>query len=395
MRLSPRSGVLLALLLAAAVVGGLPALAQMPFASFGARPAGLGGAAVALTDDPSGFIDNPALLSPQGGVWATSLGVGSVSTNGFVSHLDGVTGRSRAELAGGSAEGPEVRASLAGLASPGTAVLGDSRYGIVAASSGWGLAVVQTGWSSAVARTDLVHVAAGTDPATSFLANDSRIAFRALTLQDIAVTRVFGLFSGCVIGVTGHYLRGTAGVKEESAFTTDVGRLETFVRRGASGGAERTRSRFSWDVGAEVTIGFLRLGGVMKGVNRPQFPFEGASAPPEDAGTSVVVGRQTRVGAMAAIPGTRLVLAADVDLSKNETLADSLPSRNVGGGLEIGIGAFAVRGGASVNVEAPNRPLVWSGGLGFISGTFRAEVSATYRSNDGALGGVVSIRAGI
>jgi hypothetical protein len=196
-----------------------------------------------------------------------------------------------------------------------------------------------------------------------------------------------------VVGVTGHYTRGTTGIKEESAFTTDIGKLSTFVRRGTTGN-ERTKSRYSYDVGAVINIGSLRLGGVMKGVNRPQYPFNDDAAPPEDRGTSVVVGQQSRVGASFRIQSLRMRIAADLDLSTNETLAEGQLSRNAGGGIEFAFGAVDLRGGVSVNLEAPDRPYVYSFGLGLGSPTAKLDAAAIYRSNDGAYGAVLTARVG-
>lgn len=366
----------------------------MPFAPFGARQIALGGASVGLGGDPGGFVDNPALLpaARYGGV--ASYGQVASSSNGFVPLLDGVTGYDPAELARpGNPDAASVRSSLAALSAPGTSVLGDGRSAIATALNGWGVFVGSVVYSAAVARTDLVHVASGYDPATSFAANDSVVAFRALSLQDYAVSRSLPLFDGAlVLGVTGHFTRGTTGIKEESAFVTDVGKLTTFVRRGTTG-LERTRSRWSWDAGAAVHIGVLTLGGVMKGVNRPQYPFDD-DAPPEDRGTTVVVGRQTRVGASFVIPGIRMKVAADLDLDKSETLAEGQLSRTAGGGIELPLGKFDLRGGVSVNLEAPDRPYVYSFGFGFGSDKAKLEAAGTYRSNDGAYGGILTTRFG-
>ena len=106
------------------------------------------------------------------------------------------------------------------------------------------------------------------------------------------------------------------------------------------------------------------------------------------------MGRQTRVGASVGIPGIRLRIAADLDLSKNETLAAGQLSRNLGGGVELPLGKLDLRGGLSVNLEAPDRPKVYSFGLGFGSPKARLDAAAMYRSHDGAYGGVLTARAG-
>ena len=106
------------------------------------------------------------------------------------------------------------------------------------------------------------------------------------------------------------------------------------------------------------------------------------------------MGQQTRIGASLGIPGARLRIAADYDLSANETLADGTLSRSLGGGLEVPFGNFALRGGMSVNLEAPDRPYVYSFGLGFGSAKAKLDVSAVYSSNDNAYGGVLTARVG-
>lgn len=391
----PRAAVLPIAVASVLLAGAPPAAAQMPFAPFGARQVALGGASVGLGDDPAAFVDNPALLAPGAKGGAAAYGQVATSGNGFVPLLEGVTGRDPVALAQpGSPDAEAVRASLLGLSAPGTSVLGDGRSAITTVVGGWGVLVGRTEWSAAVARPDLVHVQPGTDPATSFAFNDSVVAFRALSVQEYAVSRAFPVFGDhFVIGVTGRYTRGTTGIKEESAFVTDIGKLSSFARRGTSG-IERTKSRWSYDVGAVVNIGVLRLGGVYKGVNRPQYPFNDDVAPPEDRGTSVVTGQQGRVGASVLIRGLRMRIAADLDLTTNETLATGTLSRNAGGGVEFAFGAVDLRGGAMVNLESPDEEWTYTFGLGFGSAKARLDAAAVYRSADGAYGGVLTTRFG-
>jgi len=88
------------------------AFCQMPFAVFGARQAALGGAAVALGDDPAGFMNNPALLNPAGTSYAGSLGVLATSGADFYPLVKGVAGNDPAELATpGSPNAGAVRAN--------------------------------------------------------------------------------------------------------------------------------------------------------------------------------------------------------------------------------------------------------------------------------------------
>jgi hypothetical protein len=379
------------------VVSADAALGQMPYAPFGARQAALGGAAVALGDDPAGFANNPALLVASGASYAASIGVLATSAADFYPLVKGVSGNDPVELASpGSPNADGVRANLAALAAPGVGALGQRHVGIASTVNGWGFIVSTSSWNGAFAKADLVHVQPGFNPATSFAANTSVVAFRALGIEDYAVSRAVPLLDGAVmIGVTGHYLRGTAAIKEEDLFTTGTPRLDDFVRRGSDGGIDRTRSRFSWDAGLLVNLGVFRFGAVMNAINSPQFPYDDQITPSPERGRTITLGPQTRLGASVKI-GSHLTLAVDYDLQANDTLVDGLSSRVLGGGIEWVIGsAVAVRGGLSADLEAPDRPLVTSAGLGWQSGTFRIDASATYRSNDGAVGAVLTLRGGI
>jgi hypothetical protein len=274
-------------------------------------------------------------------------------------------------------------------------VLGDGRAGIVATSRGWALGLTETGWGGSFVRADLAHLSAGIDPATSILYNTSAAAYRALVIQDLAVTNSRSFAGGRIrVGVTVHALRGTTSSKEESAFTTDVGDVLQMARRGASG-AERTRTRFSWDAGVLVKIGVLQVGGVVRAVNRPQFPFDETTAPAADRGTSVTYGRQARVGASVHLPVVGLTLAADYDLVANDTMIPSLREREVGGGAEWKIGPIAVRGGVALNLESPDRTRRFSGGVGVGIGPVHADAAVVYRPDRSELGGVLTARVGI
>ncbi len=380
-----------------ALASSSPSSAQQPFAVWGARQVALGGASVALGDDPSAFLNNPALTDPVISTYAAGYGMVASSAGDFIPLLKGVSGNDPAELASPtSPNAAGVRANLFALVAPGAGALGDRQMGIATTLNGWGVAISYSGLSASFTRADLVHVQSGSDPATSFLYNDSVVAFRALSFTDYSLSRSVSLLGGALsLGVAGHYIRGTTGIKEESAFTTDVGRLDSFVRRGSDGGIDRTRSRFSWDAGALVTIGVVRIGAVLRAINRPQFPFDDQSAPAADRGQTAIYGQQSRVGASVKIPGTGLTIAADYDLSKNGTLIDTLDSRTVGGGVEWLFGAFGLRGGLSTNLEAPDKPKVLSSGLVWATGTLRVDLAATYRSNDGAIGGVATARIGL
>jgi len=363
------------------------ALAQMPFAAFGARQMAMGGATMAVPDGITSAIDNPADVG-KGRLEAALAGESAVLESGdLLSPLRLISGNDPLAFAAGLNPGSaaDVRNALVSLSQPGNGLLGDARAGVIVASKEWALSFVDRGWSGVYARTDLVHVLTGFDPATSWKNNTSSAAFRGLEIKDVALTRSFSFLAGAVsVGASAHALFGTTYTKEESALTTDVSSPIPFARRSFSG-VSRTRTQFSLDAGALVTLGVVRIGGSVIGINRPGFPFDdSAAAPPADRGQEVVYGRQGRIGASVKIPVLGLLVAADYDLTKNETLVPGLYSRMVGGGVEFRFVVVQVRAGVKVNLESPDRTTVLSGGVGFVIGPVHVDVGGIYRpdSND-------------
>jgi hypothetical protein len=72
-----------------------------------------------------------------------------------------------------------------------------------------------------------------------------------------------------------------------------------------------------------------------------------------------------------------------------------LKSRELGGGVEWTIIALAVRAGASVNLESPDRKPAFTGGAGVVIGPARVDVGGVYRTDNGALGLVATARFGL
>ncbi|HKC24440.1 MAG TPA: conjugal transfer protein TraF [Thermoanaerobaculia bacterium] len=380
-------------LLIASLVASAPAAAQLQFSPFEARSVAMGGAAVALPGDGGAFLDNPALLGQSH--LASTLSVGGVGTESgdFLGRLDTLSGTDPAAAVSSPARLAEILSSLKTLGETGNGILGTGRVGPAVTSQSWGVALTDQLWGGAFVRPDLVHVALGTDPSTSIAFNDSRAAFRGLSLRDLALAHSATVGRFFTFGLTAHVLRGTTSSKEESVYTTDVSDPYRLARRALSG-AERTRTHFTWDAGALVSLGPVRFGGVLKAINRPSFPFAD-DAPAADRGTGLRYGRQARVGASAKIPVVGLTAALDLDLTKNETTVPGLRSREVGGGLEARLGLFAFRGGVGVNLESPDKTRVFSFGFGVSAKVVKADAAVVYRPGKSALGAVLSIHAGI
>jgi F plasmid transfer operon protein TraF len=385
----------LPLVLLAAALAAIPARragAQLPYSAFGARPAGMGGAAVALAHEAS-FLDNPAGVGDSQFLATLSVGGVGVESGDFLDPLRRLSKLDPSGLASDPAGAASALRDLSTLGNPGNGVLGTGRAGIAAVSKRWGLAVTELAWAGVSTDVDLVHVQAGTDPSTSILANASRARFLGLRVRDYAVAYSYPLFPGLAVGVTAHSLRGTTYAKETAVFGADVANPFE-LSRDALNGSERTRTRLTWDAGVLATIGVVRVGAVFKSIKAASFPFAD-DGPLDTRGTAVTYGRQARIGASARLPILGIQVALDYDMTKNDTLVPGLKSREVGGGVEVPFLILVFRGGLSVNLESPDRSRVISAGLGVNAKLVRVDAAAVYRPGTSALGAVVSVRAGL
>jgi hypothetical protein len=190
-----------------------------------------------------------------------------------------------------------------------------------------------------------------------------------------------------------HALWGTTYTKEESAFTVDVSDPFNLAQRALTGTA-RSHTDWSFDLGGLVSLGVLKVGGAWKGINKPSFPFA-EDGPAADRGRSVTYGQQGRIGASARIPVVGLLVAADYDLTANDTLVPGLRVRQLGGGVEWEILIVAVRAGASVNLESPDRSPAFTGGAGVVIGPAKVDLGGWYRTDQSALGVSLTARVGL
>jgi hypothetical protein len=359
------------------------AQAQLPIVPFGARSVALGGAGVALSSGAGAVLDNPAAIGTgRLGVWVSAGGL-AVENGDVLDPLRVVTGNDPFALAAGAANAGDVRNALKTLADPGNGLTGQGLAALAVSYQGWGISLGEVAFAGAFVRADLVHVAAGLDPATSFSRNTSFVAFRGLEIQQAGLSRSLSFFGDRLfVGGSVSALRGTAHMKDESVFTTEVDGLSSLVRRGITG-TEQTATKVSFDAGVLVAIGVLRVGGVAKGLNEPTFDV---------GGRQLSVGRQVRVGASVHVPLTGLVVAADYDLTKSETLVDGLQRRMVGGGIEWTLALLAVRAGLSVDLESPGKTRLFSAGVGFGLGPIHVDAAGVYKPNESAIGASLSAR---
>jgi hypothetical protein len=124
---------------------------------------------------------------------------------------------------------------------------------------------------------------------------------------------------------------------------------------------DKTSSSFGVDLGLAYEPSLLpdlTLGFVAKNVNTPSFSFVN--------GTEAEMKPMLRAGVAYNIADV-LEIAADMDLSKNETLISGLKSQMIGGGVSFHpVSWFALRGGAMKNLDANDQAdLIYTAGIGF------------------------------
>lgn len=381
---------------AAALLWASGARAQMAFSPFGARSVALGGASVGLGPDVSAGIDNPAAVPDRNFAFTVSAGLLTRESGDFLSPLRVISGNDPLGLASGSQAQSfaDVVQALRTLSDPGNGFAGNGAVGLAVVHGGWALSFTDWGFSGLTARTDLVHTALGTNPATSIAFNSSAAAFRGLELKDLALSKSMSFFLGRVtVGASVHALFGSTFTKEEPVFTTEIADPWNLAQRSLTG-RERTHTDFSFDLGGLVSLGPVHVGGVWRGINKPAFPFAD-DGPVADRGRSVTYGQQARVGASVRVPVVGLLVAADYDLTVNETLVDGLRVRQLGGGVEWTILLVVVRAGASVNLESPDKAPAYTGGAGLTIGPAKVDIGGWYRTDKSALGLTLTARVGL
>ena len=247
-----RSFVLCALSFAlGAVLVPRPAFAQFAFESVGVRALGMGGAFVAVANDPTAVYWNPAGL-PSGGPAGMT-----VEWNRFQT---------------GNHDAPPV---------PGPS----DTSGTLVSMATWPLGISYGRLRSTV----LVPGPAGGPPAA-----------QRLDVFQLGGTIVQTVAPGVVIGSTLKYLRG-------SVATGPVGGLTVgdALSQGASFEGPNN-NKFDMDVGVMADIHYVRLGLTSRNLLEPELT--------DAAGNAIPVRRQTRAG-LAVLPTDGLTLAMDVDLN--------------------------------------------------------------------------------
>ena len=317
----------------------VPCLAhgQVRFEASGARALGMAGAFVAVADDPTAVLWNPAALV-QGAPAALTIG------------LDRFHFRKPSEpaLFGGGSSSSEF-------------------FGF----GSWPLGISYGHFSAAgLRRTNDVHSIA-----------------ESLSLHELGFSVLQTLLDGDIRGeratltggATFKYVYGTAGSAVIAGQLTVEDALD--LARSATGDGNNT---FDIDVGVLADLGRFRAGLTLKNLRSPSFPTS--------AGTEIQLARLARIG-LSAQPIDGVTLAMDVDLDTADPLVGQRQVIALGGETRVSDRA-AVRGGVRWHYRGVRQPTGAVGGsLRLRQGLWIDGYVALGRSHDQGFG--IALRGGL
>jgi hypothetical protein len=314
------------------------ALAQISFDMTGARALGMGGAFVAVADDPTAVHWNPAALV-RGGPAGLTIGADWFQfRNGNRPALPGATRQS------------------ANLISIGTWPLGLS-FGSECASR-----ITQAGaGGTSVESLSLKHLG-------------------VTVLQTVFDTDAFGGEFSLVAGATVKFSRGTARIAELS-FPSTIGEAFDVVSESAG----RASGTVDLDIGLHAEMPRLRAGVTFKNLRQPRFHTIADSA--------ITVKRRARLG-VAFAPRDGLTFALDVDLDTADPLVGLRRVIALGGESRLGPRLF-VRGGVRWQREADRRPAGALGASVLLRPGFWLDGYFTPQSRDDGQGFGMALRVGL
>lgn len=341
-----------------------PAAAQFPWA--GPRATGMGGAQVAAVDDNSAAWANPAALAARKG-WEFQVlgGFSAQNRNNLVGTLvnlgelpwDAILDGERPELV------PVAIAGIANLARPGTSVIGSGVIGLAASYSGFSLSIGDVPYTGIYPIIDLEHVIPGGGPDDGLQYNQTGLYLAGLSAREARLAYGAGLLEGMLeVGGAVRYVSGVTYFGRCAAFGDDSCQGQDLAEliNDAFDQNARTTNKFTFDVGARLNFGIVKLGVVGVALNQPEFTVAEVDGSP---GT-VPLPRQLRGGVAVAVLSF-LTLAADGDFIQSDTLAPGVQSQQMSLGAEVKIPLFAIRVGAARDFAAANPTWAYSLGLGF------------------------------
>jgi hypothetical protein len=339
------------------------ARAQYPWA--GARAMGMGGAQVAAVEDNSAIWSNPAALAAQQGLEFQLLGsFAAQNRNNLVGSIVDLADLPWDEILDG--ERPELIpgaiANILNVARPGSAVVGSGVVGLAASWKGFALSIGDVPYTGIYPIVDTQHIVPGGGPDNGLQFNETGLYLTGLSAREARLGYGFSLLEGMLeVGAAGRYVSGItyfASCGVLVGVDCSSGDLADLIHDAFEQNAVTT-NKFTFDAGARVNFGILKLGISGTSLTQPEFTVASAAGSP---GT-VPLPRQLRGGVSVAVLSF-LTVAADGDLIKSDTLAPGVQSQQLSLGAEIKIPVFVFRGGATTDFAAAQQTWAYTLGLG-------------------------------
>lgn len=204
--------------------------------------------------------------------------------------------------------------------------------------------------------------------------NETSILVNGIGLVEVPLTYGHPIGDNFAVGFNLKYIQArvfSAGPGDITIFNKDSGDIADELDK-----YYKESSNFAVDAGLLFQpANWLKLGVVGKYLNSPEFDHP--------LGGKVKIKPQARAG-IALNPWETFTIAADIDLTENETTFPGYKSRNVGGGIEWDILKFlALRAGVYKNLAESDIDMVYTAGLGLNLWLMRLDVSAAISSNRG------------
>ncbi|MBI3606054.1 MAG: conjugal transfer protein TraF [Nitrospirae bacterium] len=235
--------------------------------------------------------------------------------------------------------------------------------------------------SPTVASADLLttaQLASNAQTGGALANNQSALLFKGIMITEVPLTYGRSITEDFAVGGNLKFMKGKAYNVSVPVFDQKLGdQLKTAQD---SPNSYKESQSFGLDLGLLYRVGgSFRIGMVGRNLNGPSFTMPSLTSGGPDESLRELP--QVRAG-LAYQPFSFLVLAADMDMTRNDTtLAGDYKSQNVGGGLELNIFKFLqLRGGIYKNLAQNDIGPVYTAGLGLNFWLLNLDIGAAMGS---------------